>query len=97
MAGQKKQTHSRYLDMIDSYGHKSHGIETNGSRFATVRFLCSSWRKVFFEKSWKWRKYREKTKKRPKETGKNAIFYSGFTFQNTAAAATLKTNTPTTA
>jgi hypothetical protein len=27
-------------------GHKSHGIETNGSRFATVKFWCSSWSEV---------------------------------------------------
>jgi len=29
--------------------------------------------------------------------GGKIIFYSGFTFQNTATAATVKTNTPTTA
>jgi hypothetical protein len=38
---------------------------------------------------------RIKNEKRLKRKGKKKIFYSGFTFQNTAAAATFKTNTPT--
>ena len=93
-AGQKENKPIRDLDIIGKFrgkGYKSRNKwQPLCDREVFVQFLAESKKKGGGKK-------KERTEKRLRKAEKKTIFYSGFTFQNTAAAATLKTNTPTAA